>query len=169
MTATMTATMTQVPSITTANTKAKLLKLDNCFLHPAKASANNATIKSESLLLHALFGSAITTARIHVQNLLLLSVQDNSAIMMATHASYSPQLIFESFSMEAQQVAPATICNHSFKLIDALASKGALFAPYIFKNALTYTNKLNHEGAWAQTTSFLASKLSHPRRLQYIL
>jgi hypothetical protein len=60
--------------------------------------------------------------------------------------------------MGAQQVAPSTICNHSFKLIDALASEGALFSPYIFENAFTYAN-LNHEGAWAQATSFLASKL----------
>ncbi len=88
-TATTNATMIQVPEITTAVTKAKPLKLDVCFLHSVKTGANNATIKSESLLLHAQFGSAISTTRIHVQNLLLLSVQDNSAIMMATHASYS--------------------------------------------------------------------------------
>jgi hypothetical protein len=75
-TAIMTATMTQYPAITTAITKATLLKLDKCFLHPAKVSANNSTIKSESLLLHAQFGSAITTARIHAQYLLLPSIQD---------------------------------------------------------------------------------------------
>jgi hypothetical protein len=78
--------------------------------------------------------------------------------MMVTHASYSLQLIVELFSMGAKQVAPATICNHSFKLIDASASEVALFAQYIFENAFTYANKLNHEGAWAQATSFLASK-----------
>jgi hypothetical protein len=128
-------------------------------LHPAKTSTNNETIKSESLLLHARFGSAIATAQIHVQNLLLPSVQDDSAMMMETHAGYSLQLIVESFSMGAQQVAPATIHNHSFKLIDALASEGALFAPYIFEDAFTYANKLNHEAAWAQATSFLASNL----------
>jgi hypothetical protein len=94
-----------------------------------------------------------------VQNLLLLPVQDDSAIIMATHASYSLQLSVELFSMRAQQVNSATICNHSFKLINALASEGALFAPYIFENAFAYTNKLNHEGAWAQATSFQASKL----------
>jgi hypothetical protein len=92
-TATMTqvhtiATMTQVHAIATATTKAKLLQLDKCFLHPAKTGANNATIKSETLLLHAQIGSAITMA-LNAQNLLLLSVQDNSAIMMATHAIYS--------------------------------------------------------------------------------
>jgi hypothetical protein len=141
MTATTTVTMTQVSTITTAITKATLLKLDKCFLHPAKTSANNAMIKSESLLLHARFGSAILTARIHVQKLLLLSAQDDSAIMMATHTSYSLQLIVESFSKEAQQVAPANICNNYFKLIDALLSKGALFAPCILKTlSLTQTN-----------------------------
>jgi hypothetical protein len=117
-----------------------LLKLDVCFLHPAKTSANNARIKSESSLLHARFGSAILTTRIHMQNLLLLSVQDNSAIMMVTHTSYSLQMIVESFSKGAQQVAPATICNHFFKLIDALASEGALFAPCVFENIFTYAN-----------------------------
>jgi hypothetical protein len=61
--------------------------------------------------------------------------------------------------MRAQQVAPATICNHSFKLIDAWASEGELFAPYIFENAFTYANKSNHVGARAHATSFLASKL----------
>jgi hypothetical protein len=69
-------------------------------------------------------------------------------------------LIVESFSTGVEQVAPATIRNDSFKLIDALALEGAIFAPYIFEDAFTYaTNKLNHEGAWAQATSFQTSKL----------
>jgi hypothetical protein len=86
-------------------------------------------------------------------NLLLLSVQDNLAIMMETHTIYLLQLIVESFSTGAKQVAPATICNDSFKLIDALALEGAIFAPYIFEVAFTYAaNKLNHEGVWAQAT-----------------
>jgi hypothetical protein len=152
------ATMTQVPAITTATTKAKLLKLDEWFLHPAKSSANNATIKSESLLLHDQFSSAILTTRIHAQNLLLLPVRDNSAIMIATNASSSLQLIVESFSTGAKQVAPATIWNNSFKLIDALASEGATIASYIFWDAF-YAKKLNHEGAYAQATSFQTSKL----------
>jgi hypothetical protein len=59
LTTTTTATMTQVLAISTAISKATI-KLDECFLHPAKTGANNATNKSESLLLHALFGSAIT-------------------------------------------------------------------------------------------------------------
>jgi len=84
-TATMTATMTQVHTIATisqvharatATMKAKLLKLDECFMHPTKTGAYNATVKSESLLLHAQSGSAITMA-LNAQNLFLLSVQDN--------------------------------------------------------------------------------------------
>jgi hypothetical protein len=157
MTATMTATMTKVPAITTAIIKAKLLKLDKCFLHPAKKGTNNATIKSESLLLHAQISSAITMT-LNVQNLLLLSVQDDSAIMMATHAIYSLHLIVESFSTRAKQIAPATIRNNSFKLIVALASEGAMFPPYIFQDAC-YLYKLNHEGACVQATSLQTSKL----------
>jgi hypothetical protein len=126
-------------------------------LHPAKTGANNATIKSESLLLHAQIGSAITTT-LNAQNLLLLSVRDDSAIMMVTHAIYSLQLIVESFSTGAKQVAPATLRNDSFKLIVALASEGAMFAPYIFQDA-SYLYKLNHEGACVQATSFQTSKL----------
>jgi hypothetical protein len=92
-TATTTATMTQVPTTTTAITKVTLLKLDKCFLHPTKKTTNNATMKSDSLL--AQFNSAILTARTNAQNLLLPSIQDNSAIMMATHTGYSLQFIVE--------------------------------------------------------------------------
>jgi hypothetical protein len=76
-------------------------------LHPAKTGANNATVKSESLLLHAQLGLAIMTT-LNAQNFLLLSIQDDSAIMLATHAIYSLQLIVEFFSTGAKQVAPAT-------------------------------------------------------------
>ncbi len=156
LTATSTVTMTQVPATTTAIMKATI-KLVECFLHPTKTGANNATNKSESLLLHALFGSAITTARIHTPSLLLLYVHDNPpairtatfvqsfllfcikdapaimtptaiharklllpsarddpAIMMATHTPYSLQLIVESLSTGAKQVASTTIPNDSF-------------------------------------------------------
>ncbi len=84
LTATSIATMTQVSTITTAITKATI-KLDKCFLHPAKTGANNATNKSENLLLRALFGSAITTSRIHTPSLLLLYVHDDPAIMTALY------------------------------------------------------------------------------------
>jgi hypothetical protein len=92
-------------------------------------------------------------------NLLLLSVQDDSAIMLATHAICSLQLIVESFSTGAKQVALVTIHNNLFKLIVALASEGARIASYIFDNAFTYANEWNHEGVRAQATSFQASKL----------
>jgi hypothetical protein len=74
LTATTTATMTQVLAKTTAITKVIML------FASVKTGANNATNKSESLLLHALFGSAITTARIHTPSHLLLYVHDNPAI-----------------------------------------------------------------------------------------
>jgi hypothetical protein len=156
-TVTTIVTMTQVPTMTTAITKATIKHVE-CFLHPAKTGANNATVKSESLLLNDQIGSAITAA-LNAQNLLLLSVQDDSAIMLAMRTIYSLQLIVESFSIGTKQVAPATIHNDLFKLIVALASEGTRFAPYIFDNAFTYTNKLNHEGVRAQATSFQASKL----------
>jgi hypothetical protein len=76
LTATLTATTTQVPAITTAITKVTI-KLDKCFLHSAKTGANNATIKSGRLLLHAQVGSTIATA-LNTQIVLLLSVRDNS-------------------------------------------------------------------------------------------
>jgi hypothetical protein len=79
--------------------------------------------------------------------------------MLATHAICSLQLIVESFTTGAKQVAPVTIHNDFFKLIVALASEGAHFAPYIFENAFTYANELNNEGVRAQATSFQASKL----------
>ena len=87
---------------------------------------------------------------ITISSLLLPPVRDNPAITTATNADFSLQLIVESFSTGAKQVAPATICNDFFKLIDALALEGAIFAPYIFEDAFTYAaNKSNHEGAWA--------------------
>ncbi len=91
MTATMTATMTQVPAMITAITKVTI-KVVKCSLHTTKTGANNAIVKNESLLLHAQIGSA-TTAALNAQNLLLLSVQDDSAIMTAKHTSYSLWLI----------------------------------------------------------------------------
>ncbi len=86
---------------------------------------------------------------------LALLRQNAPSITTGTNATFSLQLIVETFSTGAKQVAPATICDDSFKLIDALASEGAIFASYIFEDAIPYTtNKSNHEGAWAQATSF---------------
>ncbi len=50
-------------------------------------------------------------------SLLLFCVKDAPAIMMATHADYSLQLIVESLFTGAKHVASATIPNESFKLI----------------------------------------------------
>ncbi len=56
-------------------------------------------------------------------------------------------------------ITPATIRDDSFKLIDALASEGAIFAPYIFEDSFTPTHESNHEREWAQATSRQTSKL----------
>jgi hypothetical protein len=166
-TATTNATMTQVPVTRSATTNAPKYQLKKCkatqaqnkmmspsILHPAKTTANYA-IPKYLLLFFVQNNPAIT-----ISSLLLPPVRDDPAITTATNVDFSLQLIVESFSMGAEQVAPATICNNSFKLIDALASEGAIFAPYIFEGAFTYAaNKLNHEGAWAQATSFQTSKL----------
>jgi hypothetical protein len=78
--------------------------------------------------------------------------------MMATHTIYLLQLIVESIPTGAKQVAPATICNKSFKLIVALVSKGAIVAPYICQDA-SNLYKMNHEEACVQATFFQTSKL----------
>jgi hypothetical protein len=76
------------------------------------------------------------------------------------NANFSLQLIVELISTGAQQAASAIIHNDPFKLIDALALEGAIVAPSMFEDVFTYAaNKSNHEGAWAQATSFQTSKL----------
>jgi hypothetical protein len=146
-TATTTATMTQVP--TTATTNAPKYHIDKCdttqtqhktrspsILHPTKIAANYATPKN-LLLLFNQDNSAIT-----ISSLLLPCDFARPAITTATNATFSLQLIFESLSTGAHHlVAPATILDNSFKLIDILASEGAMFAPYIFEDASACTNK----------------------------
>ena len=162
-TATTTATMTLVPATATTNTPK--YQIDKCkatqtqhktrspsILHPTKKLANNATLNL--LLPFNQDNSAIT-----ISSLLLSCHSARPAIMTTTNANFSLQLIVESFSTGAKQVAPATILNDSFKLIDVLASEGAIFAPHIFEDAFTLANKLNHEGAWALATSCQTSKL----------
>jgi hypothetical protein len=98
-------------------------------------------------LLHA---HALWTAAVHFApwsyatwNAILLDFAC-PAITTAKNGHYSFQLIVESFSTGANQVAPATtICNDSFKLIDTLASEGTALcsegaqpAPTIFCNGL---------------------------------
>jgi hypothetical protein len=124
-TATTTATMTQVPA--TATTNAPKYQIDKCkatrtqhktrspsILHPAKKAANYATPRC-LLLSPVSNGTAITMTN---SSFLLFCVKDAPAIMKATHANYSLQLIVESLFTGAKQVASATIPNKSFKLID---------------------------------------------------
>jgi hypothetical protein len=163
-TATTTATMTQVPA--TATTNAPKYQIDKCkatrtqhktrspsILHPAKKAANYAT-KKNLLLFFIQNDPAIT-----ISSLLLPRDSALPAIMTTMNATFSLQLIVELFSTGAEQVASATIRDDFFKLIDALASEGAIFAPYIFENAFTTTHESNHEGEWAQATSCQTSKL----------
>jgi len=163
-TATMTATMTQVPA--TATTNAPKYQIDKCkatqtqhktrspsILHPVMTAANYATQKN-LMRFFVRNDTAIT-----ISSLLLPRDSTRPAITTATNATFSLQLIVELFSMGFKQVASATIHNDPFKLIDALALEGAIFAPYIFEDAFTPTNESNHEGAWAQATSCQNSKL----------
>jgi hypothetical protein len=137
MTATTTATMTQV--LATATTNAPKYQIDKCdatrtqhktrspsILHPAKKSANNATL---NLLLPFNQDNSV----IMISSLLLLHHSAHPAITTATNATFSLQLIVESFSTGAEQVAPATICNDSFKSIDTLASEGAQFVQIFYQ------------------------------------
>jgi hypothetical protein len=127
--ATTTATMNQVPTTATAN--APKYQIEKCkatqtqhktrspsILHPAKIVANYAT--QNLLLPFNQDNSAIT-----ISSLLLPHDSACPAITSASNAPFSLQLIVESFSTGAEQVAPATIHNDSFKLIDVLASEGA--------------------------------------------
>ncbi len=55
--------------------------------------------------------------------------------MSVTHAYFSLQLTVKSFSTRPKQVATASICNNSFKLIDMLASEGVSPDTLRFKGA----------------------------------
>jgi hypothetical protein len=96
------------------------------------------TTTSSLLLPFSQDNSAIMTAT-HAQNLLLFFVRNDPAITIsslvlpcnfahpaitaATNGNFSLQLIVESLSTGADhQVAPTTILDNSFKLIDVLAS-----------------------------------------------
>jgi len=164
--ATTTATKTQVTATRTATTNMPKYQIDKCkatrtqhktrspsILHLAKKAANYAT--QRNLLLFFIRNDPA----IMISSLLLPRDSARPSITTATNATFSLQSIDESFSTGAEQVASATIHIDSFKLIDALASEGAIFAPYVFENVFIPTNKSNHEGAWAQETSCQTSKL----------
>jgi hypothetical protein len=92
LTETSTATMTQVPATTTAIMKATI-KLVECFLHPTKTAIRTATYAQSFLLFCIKDAPAIMmTTATHAWNLLLPSVQNDSAITTAS----SLQLIVES-------------------------------------------------------------------------
>ena len=76
-----------------------------------------------------------------ISSLLLPRDLECPAITTATNANFTLQLTVELLWTETKQVAPATILDDSFKLIDILASEGAVFAPYIFEDAFNRANK----------------------------
>jgi hypothetical protein len=146
---TETATKTQVPATQTATTNVPKYQLDKCkatrtqhktrspsILHPAKKAANYATQKN--LLLFFVRNDAAIT----ISSLLLPRYFERPAITTAMNASFSLQLIVELLSTGTKQVAPATILDDSFKLIDVLALEGATFAPYIFEDAFNRANNI---------------------------
>jgi hypothetical protein len=129
--ATTNATMTQVPATRSATINAPKYQLDKCkatqtqnkmmslsILHPAKKVANYATPRY-LLLIFVQNNPAIA-----ISSLLLPCGFECPAITSVTHANFSLQLIVKSFSTRPKQVATASICNDSFKLIDTLAYEG---------------------------------------------
>ncbi len=115
------------------------------LLHPAKTSANTMTIKSESLLLHAWFGSAITTARIHAQNLLLPYIQEGSAIMIATNAISHFSWFLNHVLWEPNKLLqPLFATTHSSWLVHWLLREQYLLHIF-FKMLSTHTNKIMRE------------------------
>ena len=78
---------------------------------------------------------------IKISSLLLLHDLERPAIMTATNVIFSLQFIVELLLTGTKQVAPATILDDSFKLIDVLASEGATFAPHISEDAFNCANK----------------------------
>jgi len=131
--------------------------MSQSILHPANSTANHATSRSpfllrnednseitttSNLLLYAHIGSATTTAT-HAQNLMLFFVRNDPAnsklhlIVTFIRRASTNQTNVDLISVlegehQVTPITPATIRDDSFKLIDALASEGAIFAPYIF-------------------------------------
>jgi hypothetical protein len=100
-TATTTATMTQVPATATTNapkiSDRQVQTRSPSILHPAKKAANNATLNL--LLPFNQDNSAIMKS-----SLLLLRNYARPAITTATNATFSLQLIVESFSTGAKHI-----------------------------------------------------------------
>jgi hypothetical protein len=140
-TATMTATMTKVPAITTAITKAPQIQFNKnklsqtqqktsttSILHPFKMTANNATSPSLFLLC------VKDNSEILAPSLLLFDIKEVSAIMAVAHANSMLQLIVASIQWvpSAQNTVPIPK-----KFIVALRSEGAQPAPHFYSTNLT--------------------------------
>jgi hypothetical protein len=146
-TATTTATMTQVP--TTATTNAPKYQIDKCkatrsqhktrsssILHPAKKAANNATLKNLLLPFNQ------DNSAIMISSLLPPRDSIRPAIMTATNATFSLQLIVESIFTGVEQVAPATVRDDSFELIVHWLRREQLLL-HIFLKMLSLTPQTN--------------------------
>jgi hypothetical protein len=125
MTATTTATMTNVFATKNATTKALQYQhtqaqktISPRILHPAKKAANYATPRYLLLIF------VQNNPAIMISSLLLPRNFKHPEITTVMNANFSLQLILELFSTRAKQVATASICDNSFKLIDMLASEG---------------------------------------------
>jgi hypothetical protein len=108
--------------------------------HQAIMTSTNANFSSQlivetsSLLLLCNFERPAIMMALNKINRLPSFFQYNLAIMIAL----SLQLIVETFSTGAKQ---ASVCIDSFKLIDVLASEGAMFAPNFLKTlSMVQTN-----------------------------
>jgi len=176
--------MTQVPA--TATTNAPKYQIDKCkatrsqhktrspsILHPAKKAANYATPRC-LLLLPVSNRTAITTTN---SSPLLFCVKDAPAITTATNATFSLQLIVESFSTgtnsslllfcvkDAPAIMMVTHADYSLQLIveslftGAKQVASATIPNESFKLIVKYTKTSLHfredcgtfcEGEWVQ-------------------
>jgi len=149
-TATTTVPMSQVPAPRSVTTIAPKYQLDKCkatrtqhktrspsILHPAKKAANYAT--QRNILLHFVQNDPA----IMISSFLMPRDLECPANTTVTNANFSLQLIVELLLTGTKEVAPATILDNSFKLIDVLASEGAMFAPYFFEDSFNRAKHLS--------------------------
>ena len=100
---------------------------------PAITMTNNANPKLQLVVECLFLLRNKDNSETIISSLLLFCVKDAPAIMMAPLANFPLQLIVKSFSMGAEQVIPATICDDFFKLFDTLVSEGEAFRVRISK------------------------------------
>jgi hypothetical protein len=169
-TSTMTVTMTKVPAIATAITKAPQIQFNKnkltqtqqktstiSILHPVKMTFNNATSPSLFLL------RVEDNSEIMAPSLLFFDVKEVSAIMAATHANSMLQLIVASIQWvpSAQNTIPIPK-----KFIVALCSEGAkpastlLFSKPHGRGLIVDSTSIPYsEGAQASQNNFNDSKI----------